>query len=372
MMNMMNKISRNRQTKLLTVALLTVALALGFTLSACKKKKPVVVKPPAGAVSQEATEPAAPQYFWPLTGLPSDDPTNTARRPLSVKIENSPQAQPQTGLNSADIIYESMIEGAESRFNALYQSTIPKEVGPVRSARHTDLWIVPQYQGMLFYSGCNSEVRSKLKAAKLDIFPDANPAAPLYSRSTDRKTPHNLYLDTKAAYKLLKKHTDIMSATPATLNFDTAETAFTPDGALEGFEATRAASVNVHYYQHAIWTWNEERGVYLRKTGDKPHIDRASGEQMWIDNVVVMFADYSQAQKKDPAGSPTYDTNMGGEGKAYLLRDGWLYKCRWKADRNAPPRLFDANGKELSLKPGRTCFEVPPKKMLKTKIKYAK
>ncbi|MDR2458086.1 MAG: DUF3048 domain-containing protein, partial [Clostridiales Family XIII bacterium] len=84
-------------------------------------------------------------------------------RPISVKVENSPEARPQAGFNSADIIYETMVEGGETRFNMIFQSNFPERIGPVRSARLSDRYILPWYNGMLIYSGSNQEVSAALE-----------------------------------------------------------------------------------------------------------------------------------------------------------------------------------------------------------------
>ncbi|MDR1774946.1 MAG: DUF3048 domain-containing protein [Actinomycetes bacterium] len=354
----------------LSVLVLLLVVGAATVSTGCKKKKPVVIKDGKQVQVADDGQVEPEPIYWPLTGLESDDATAVTRRPISVKVENSPQAQPQTGLNSADVLYESMIEGAESRFNAIYQSTIPDEVGPVRSVRHTDLWIVPQFQTVLFYSGGNSEVRGKVKAAKLDNY-NQTTGSKVFHRVDWRVTPHNLYLKLNKVYAFLeKKGVATTVDTPTTLSFDSAATTYTADGALGGFPGRAVKSVNVHYYQHAKWSWNAERKVWTRTTAGKKHLDKATGEQLWVDNVVLMYANYTTAQKKDPAGNPTYDTDMGGSGKAVLFRNGYAYKCTWKAERKQAPRLYDENGRELTLQAGRTCFEVVPKKMLKVKISY--
>jgi len=61
-----------------------------------------------------------------------------SRRPLFVMIENSVDARPQSGLNSADVIYEAIAEGGITRFGAVYYCGVAARdtiVGPVRSAR---------------------------------------------------------------------------------------------------------------------------------------------------------------------------------------------------------------------------------------------
>src|SRR5690625_546006 len=72
-------------------------------------------------------------HRYVLTGLEADD--EYVNRILAVMVNNANVARPQTGLIDADVVYEFLAEGAITRFLALYQSTIPEVVGPVRSAR---------------------------------------------------------------------------------------------------------------------------------------------------------------------------------------------------------------------------------------------
>lgn len=56
-------------------------------------------------------------------------------RPVIATINNHPAARPQSGIASADVVYEMLAEGDVTRFLALFQSEIPDSIGPIRSAR---------------------------------------------------------------------------------------------------------------------------------------------------------------------------------------------------------------------------------------------
>ena len=72
---------------------------------------------------------------------------------LSVKIENTPEARPQSGLEAADIVWNEVVEGQYTRFLAMYQSHSTDVVGPIRSVRLTDPLIVWPVGGIFAYSG---------------------------------------------------------------------------------------------------------------------------------------------------------------------------------------------------------------------------
>jgi hypothetical protein len=379
---------------------LAVVLAVALAgMAGCKKKEAPKEEPsPEPVATEEAVEEPVQMtevYYWPYTGLPAPDGEVIKRRPLSIKIENSPQSWPQTGLNDADVVYETRVEGGMSRFNCIFQSNIPKEVGPVRSARLSDAWIVPQYNAMLYYSGSNSEVSARLKKVGVQF----GPSGDLLYRVSFKSAPHNLYMHASKAYKAAKKKdiqldfddlkplyygTPGLSSSGAAItalvtagavaeeaSADAADTAAASDESasgttvaaadpLPGYGGTPNKSVTIDYYSTEKWKWSVKKQKYILYTSGNKHLDASTEKQIWTDNVVVMYAEYTQAQKKDPAGSPTYNTNLGGEGKAVLLRDGYAYECTWKADENTPPALYAADGTQIPLKPGKTWFEVPP------------
>lgn len=73
---------------------------------------------------------------------------------LAVKIDNVRAARPQTGLDAADVVYAEQVEGGLSRLMAVYASKFPKVIGPVRSARESDLELLRQFdEPTLAFSG---------------------------------------------------------------------------------------------------------------------------------------------------------------------------------------------------------------------------
>ena len=85
------------------------------------------------------------------------DRVSRASRPcgpsLAVKIENTAVARPQTGLDQADVVWETIVEFDVSRFIAVFHSQVPAEVGPIRSVRPMDPVILAPMHGLLAFSG---------------------------------------------------------------------------------------------------------------------------------------------------------------------------------------------------------------------------
>ena len=90
------------------------------------------------APGDTTASPATPTNVYPLLGTPVTDPAAAARPAIACKIDNPPQARPQTGLNKADMVYEENVE-ALTRFAAVFQSQGSDPVGPLRSGRTQDI-----------------------------------------------------------------------------------------------------------------------------------------------------------------------------------------------------------------------------------------
>lgn len=334
--------------RIVTVVLLLCAIAL-TTAGCAKKRVDVMAVWPQASVEQTIAAPPIP-ITWPLTGLSAPSKEAIRRRPLSIKIENSPAARPQTGLNSADVAYETVTEGGITRFHLVFQSTLPRIVGPVRSARLSDMWIVPQYHGIFFYSGASSSVTARVRAARLpDMSQDRGVSYP-YSRSSARPAPHNLYLDTTKAYADAKRRKISVVANVPVLDFGLASSATS---------GTPASSVYIPFssFNNVTWTWDAKRGVWLRQNNRRVHRDAQTGKQVAAKNVVVMWARYTPASS-DKVGSTTYDIKLGGEGRVSVFRDGRFYDGKWIASRGTPPRFIDRTGKPIKLAPGNTWVQV--------------
>jgi hypothetical protein len=366
--------NKRRTQKVLLLSLSILLVCVSIFAGACGKDK-------AKDDSDSGVEPT--HYYWPLTGLDAPSEEATLLRPISIKIENTPEARPQLGMQDADVVYETVVEGGITRFNCIFQSTLPDEVGPVRSARLSDLWIVPQYDALFYFSGANKQVLAKIAASTISNLHHRINSP--YHRVSFRKVPHNLYLYVNEVYEdATKAKFDINAKTVRSFLFGdlpkleasasadaTTETADTPD-ATDTTDATETTTPAESAYPSGlkgtvgfvtawkvIWSYDAAQGVYLREQGGKPFMEAGTEKQIVSENVVILSATYTkQKASEDHAKGNTFDTNLGGSGKAWVLRDGVGIECTWKADATTPPRFFDTDGNEIPLKPGHTWIEV--------------
>ena len=128
----------------------------------------------------------------PLTGLPDPSGASLRRAALSVKIENTPEARPQSGLAQADVVYEEVVEGGITRFWAVFSTGAPDTVGPIRSVRLMDPDIVSAIGGVVAFSGGTADNVALVRACPV-VWVDESNAGDAFFRSNDRYAPHNLY-----------------------------------------------------------------------------------------------------------------------------------------------------------------------------------
>ena len=99
-----------------------------------------------------------------LNGLPGVN-----EQILVVKIDDTRAAHPQIGLEYADVVYVEQVEGGLTRLAAVYSSQLPPLIGPVRSARISDIELLAQYGRVGFaYSGAQKKMRPVIAAANLE------------------------------------------------------------------------------------------------------------------------------------------------------------------------------------------------------------
>ncbi|MEU2351344.1 DUF3048 domain-containing protein, partial [Modestobacter sp. NPDC013298] len=297
--------------------LVAAGLALGG-LTGCSgddEQPAAAPRTTSAAPTPTPTPPPPPPPTWPLTGLTASSATGdvTERPALAIKVENSVDARPQTGLDAADVVWEQVVEGGITRFVAVYQSTLPPQIGPVRSVRPMDPAIAAPLHGLLAFSGGVPAYVQAARDAGLQVVSQDSGAAG-FSRVSTRKAPHNVYADPTV---LVGQADDAHKASPQPqFEFGQPPTAGTP--------ATRL-DLTMSGVSHPRWTWNGQ--AWLRAEGQQPAVT-ADGRQLAATNVVVLRVDVVQTTARDPAGNPVPETQMVGSGAATVAVGGTTVEAR--------------------------------------------
>jgi hypothetical protein len=293
----------------------------------------------AGYVMVRAAGPS-----WPLLG--TSTPAVNPRPALAIKIDNHSLARGQWGINQADIVVEELVEGDLTRFIAIFHSLDAPIVGPVRSARESDVEILPMLgPSLLTYSGGNRTVRGIVDRSPFVIGID--PSA-IYGRAfyrTSRRTgPHNLLSSTQ----------NLWAFAPAGLVAPIAPFDYLLPGESVTADAVAAPPVTINFGSLiASWEWNGSS--FQRSHGTRAHVD-ASFQRVLSNNVVVLETPY---ETSGSTGSPV--ARVVGSGAAFVFVDGKMVAGTWSRSATTNRwELRDQNGQPIELRPGRTWIELAP------------
>jgi hypothetical protein len=334
---------RGKVSVAVVTALLVAGGALGY-FALFPDQAPAIVRTTLNRVGLVEAPPPPPPSC-PLTGELAEGGLVPDRPALAVKIENYPDARPQAGLQSADIIYEEPVEGGITRFIAVYQCRDDTRVGPVRSARTVDPQVLGQLGvPILAYSGGAPGVLKALEDADL-VTLDESSAGGAFVRDEGREAPHNLYASTAKLHGIAHS----TQGPPAPL--------FTYADELT-LRSRRATSVHLPFsstYADVWWSWDRQLGEWVRAHGEVPHTVE-SGGPVSADNVVVQIVEMTI-----PDGRLTPELQMTGSGRAYVFRDGRMVVGRWERPTLGDVTIFvTKDGTEIPLAPGRTWVELLP------------
>ncbi|MFR9799401.1 DUF3048 domain-containing protein [Streptomyces sp. MS06] len=268
----------------------------------------------------------------PDDGRGHDSGTARSRGPeqgsvLAVKIDNVRAARPQAGLDAADVVYVEQVEGGLSRLMAVYATRLPEVVGPVRSARESDLELLRQFdRPTLAFSGAQSKLLPLIDRAPLLARTPADSDGAWF-RDTGRQAPHNLYL-----------HPDGLLPSPAGRAALT--TGFRYGPAPSGGTAQDRRTVDYPSADFAF-TWSARRHRYLVDMDGKRAVT-PGGEPVAPATVVVQYVEIRPSEYQDFLGNHTPYTETVGSGKALVLRDGRTYDATWNRPQAAGGTEFTA------------------------------
>ncbi|MFF2778400.1 DUF3048 domain-containing protein [Streptomyces sp. NPDC058052] len=298
---------------------------------------------PSPTPTRAPTTATTPSGVSPFTGLPA-----RTGPVLAVKIDNVAAARPHTGLGAADLVYVEQVEGGVTRLLAVYSSRLPDSVGPVRSARESDISLLrPFGRPALAYSGAQSRLTPLLEAAPLDLVaPSDAPRA--FRRSPDRPAPHNLYLSPERA---LAAAPDASDARPVGLRFGPA-----PAG------GTATASETARFpAARYTFTWSAaDRGWRVAIDG-RAATSTDSGP-LTPATVVVQRVTVRPSDFHDVTGAVSPYTETTGSGTATVLRDGRAYEARWsRPDPDGGTSFTTPEGRPLAFALGQVWFVLVPR-----------
>ncbi len=293
-------------------------------------------------VPQAAPPKRVAEGISPLTGKKSKKADLPA---VVVKISNSPQAQPQTGLHKADLVVEEQVEGGITRFLAIYQSQTAL-VGPVRSVRSTDIAVVNSLRtpAMMYSGGNRTFVRLIRDQNIVDVSEATCPKS--FRRVAGKIAPHNLYSRTGSIAKALDS--------------EPPRTQFRFRKRNEKVGGVKAKRAQVTYTANLVdWQWHPKKQVWQRWQNNRPHVV-SSGAQIAAQNVIIAEIDRVDSGLRDSVGSVVTEDVFVGKGRAVILTKGRAILARWnRPSLDLPATFIDRKTrKPIFITPGNTWIQL--------------
>jgi Protein of unknown function (DUF3048) N-terminal domain/Protein of unknown function (DUF3048) C-terminal domain len=337
---------RLRRWSLFVVPVLIALVAAscgGGSDAAAKPKTTTTTAPPT-------TTTAPPPPVAPLTGLPDPSGASLNRPLLSVKIENTPEARPQTGIDAADVVYEQVAEGGITRFIVLFDSNIPETMGPIRSTRAMDADVIWPLGGVFAYSGGIPQSVALVQNSPANAVDETKAGNAMFRASCGQvpnpaqcRAPHNLFGRGPALVAMGGKPVPVPALFPYL-------------AAGETFQGDPVANFTVDFIKgyQPTYTWDATSKTWLRSYGLFP-FKAASGTQIAPTNVVVQLVGCC-------VPSPEAGSNVVvGSGSALIFSDGKVVHGSWsRPTKDQITQFLDANGQPVKLDPGKTWVELVP------------
>lgn len=294
------------------------------------------------------------------------------RRPLAVMIENHTEARPQSGLSSADVIYEAVAEGGITRFMAVFYCNLSDvQVGPVRSARTYYLDWLGEYDALYAHvGGANTpgpaDALGQIIKYEVKDLNQFSIGFPVFWRDYQRlghpvATEHTMYSTTQKLWEIGSKRgwTATDSANIAWVS------KFTPWKFKEEKAGGVTSKITVNFWESqpgysVNWDYDPATNSYKRKNGGSDHLDLNSNSQLSAKNIVIQFEKESNANDGYP-GNVHLLYGTTGSGKALFFQDGNVVEGKWiKQSRLARSSYVDKNGKEIEFNRGQIWIQTVP------------
>jgi Protein of unknown function (DUF3048) N-terminal domain/Protein of unknown function (DUF3048) C-terminal domain len=322
--------------RLMTLVTLVVLVVAGVVLW------PHLKKDFSTSASSVTTTTTQPSYVAPLSGLPDPSGSSKTRPAMTVKVENTPDALPQWGVDQADVVYEEIVNGGITRLAAIFNSQVPTKIGPVRSVRPTDTQVVWPIGGLFVYSGGAQYAVNSIETAPVKLIDESSAGSAMY-RDPNLEAPHNLFASGPGLFAF--------GGTP------------TPPPALFQYSTKKLSKSDAEVSSFVVgfpsiypvtWTWDTATQSWDRTLFGKPDVT-GTGVRESPKTVVVMFVNYY-----GELGADNSYADLQGSGKVEVFEQGREITGTWSRGPSKSDiiQYTTSAGKTLTMTPGQTWVEL--------------
>ncbi len=312
---------------------------------------------PTGPDPTEVTEPPAPQYTNPLTGLETSLDIS-GRRPYAVMFNNIRIATPQSGISSADILFEVPVEGGITRFMGVFQDFKGSlTLGSIRSARPYFVDLAMSFDAIYIHAGGSDDAYQSLKDTGITHIDGTNGTGETFFQDQDRMHnmgyEHSLMLDVTRLDGYMEKYslrTTHNAGFSAGLNFS-------EDVQRSGVACTEVDAV-FNGSKSTSFSYDATTKLYNISQYGGPMMDSLTGRQVTARNVILLKVRITPISG-DTAGR--LRATLTGNGSGWLICDGVAESITWTRSSSTSQFVFtDSDGSVVQLSPGVTYIGLLP------------
>ena len=344
------------------LSLLVLTIAMSFLFLSCggpEESKPADVGASTVESSPSASVTPSPSEATPAEAAPEPVASfikpASGSRPIAVMIDNEgTRSLPQGGLDKAQVIYEIIVEGGETRLMPIFWDADIKMIGPVRSSRHYFLDYAMEHDAIYMHFGWSPMAQNDISKLKINnINGVSNGGEIFWDLTKDRGNWQDSYTSMQKILDYVKKvkyRTETDKKPVFTYN----------QADVEPAAGQKAEKISLRYSSSYTcgYEYDQTAKAYNRIRKGNPQMERVSGKQLQASNIIIQYT-HNNTIKGDKYDRQELDTT--GSGNGYFITCGKAVKIKWsKETRSAQTKYTDEAGNEVVLNPGQTWIQILP------------
>lgn len=254
---------------------------------------------------------------------------------FAVKFDDTTYSHPQEGVEAADVVFITQVEAGLTRLMGIYSSKYPEVLGPVRSARISDIDILAQFGKVGFiYSGAQSKLRPVLAEANLvNLSAERNPPT-IYFNDPERTAPYAMMVRLPM---LLEKANDV----------ELVKSVGWEHGEISEFALPVVDAKVIWPNASYGLTWDEELAKFKLQFDGRENLAK-SGLPLGSNMMIVQVVNIYPSEYGDKFGGITPKSEVVGKGEAFLFRDGTVTKVSWSRASATEPTIWQLENGEVA------------------------
>ncbi|MBE6733710.1 MAG: DUF3048 domain-containing protein [Ruminococcaceae bacterium] len=323
------------------ISIVFICFLMAFCVG-CGEKEVSVDSSTVSSTSSKDKPIEKPVYYTNLlTGEKNLSEEVAKNRPVAIMVNNISIAQAvQTGVNKADIVYETEVEGGITRLMAVFQNVgAVGRIGTIRSARYVYVDLALGHNAVYLHCGQDPVYCAPhLKDIEHYTVDTGNIGKRI---SNGLASEHTLYTEGNKVYNTFVKGKTVKNSNTWQKFADEKTEVKLTGGAATKINVPFSTSYNTGF------DYDATAGKYVRSFRGKTNKDYVTGETTTVKNVFVLLTPISKY-------SDNYHMNVSLQGgNGYYFVNGTYTPIKWsKGAANNSFKFTNVDGSELTVNQG--------------------